>query len=511
MKFPIFQTNTSNGRLFLLSVLFLACFVCFSRGTNSAFGADQKAALKWGPVMGLITAGNADIKWATSVPVKCSVICNGQSVSNVKSADIFHEIFLEKLAPDTSYEYYISLESPQGVNKCGPFSFKTPPEKLTNWSFLVYGDTRGNNQDPNLSTNNVDHEKVIKAMGKVSPTPWFCIDTGDLVDRGERYDNWDKFFQIVNPLLQKIPFLPVRGNHDVSSTIFSSIFYSPLTEGNQKINWYSFRFGNAQFVLLDTGWEDKNDVSVCMAKLKNQIPFLEKVLDQANKDEIAWKFVVVHIPPFCSGRYGCNNDLIANLVPIFEKYKVTCCFSAHCHLYERSFKNGVIYVVSGGGGAPFQEPPGTKPNSNSVYGLQSHHYLTVDVSPESVNIKAFSPNGEIIDSFNQNTGGLVGNPCWNPAQPTIKDTVTIASTRPAKLHWGINGWTMPPENVWPAGSEKWSDGKAIESPMTPGEGGKEFLTKIGPFQNLQPTVQEINCVFHYSDNTWGKDFKIPVK
>ncbi len=501
----------SKVRSVRFSAFLFAALLFLASAANPALCSNQKAGLKWGPVMGLINPENASIKWATTAPAKCSVICNGQTVAKVKSSNIFHEIFLDGLTPGTAFEYFILLEDSQGSEKFGPFSFKTPSGKLTNWSFLVYGDTRGNNQDPNASTNNVDHEKVIRSMARQAASSSFCIHTGDLVDRGERYDNWDKFFQIVNPLVQKIPFLPVRGNHDVSPDIFSNIFYAPLSEGNQNVSWYTFRYGNAQFIYLDTGWDGKNDVNVNLSKLNAQIPFLERALDQANKDGIAWKFVVVHIPPITSGRYGCNDTLLSNLVPVFEKYRVTCCFSAHCHIYERSVRNGVMYIVSGGGGAPFQEPPGSKPNPHSVFGLQSSHYLNVDVSPESVNFTVYSPEGEIIDSFNQKTAGLPGNPCWNPPLPSVKDAITISSKRPGKLHWGVNGWTLPPASIWPSGSEKWPDGKAIETPLSSAEDGKNFQIQIGPFQNIQPPVKEVNCVFHYADNSWGKDFKIPIQ
>lgn len=510
MNSSIFRPNSSKVRLLPFVIFLFVSLLFIILEPNTVFCANQKSALKWGPIMGLISPEDANIKWTTTLSATCSVICNGQTIAVTKSTGIFHEIFLQKLTPATSYEYYILVDDSNDSEKAGPFFFKTPPEHLTNWSFLVYGDTRGNNQDPNASTNNIDHEKVIKAMERLAHSNCFCIHTGDLVDRGERYDNWDKFFQIVEPLSKKLPILPIRGNHDISPEIFSNIFYSPLSEGSQKNAWYGFRFGNAQFVFLDMSLDGKNDVKVNLSKLKAQIPFLERVLEQANNDNVPWKFVVLHQPPFSSGRYGCNDTLIAELVPIFEKYQVTCCFSAHCHLYERSFKNGVTYIVSGGGGAPFQEPPGSKPNANSVFGTQSHHFLTVDVSPEAVNFTVYAPNGEVIDSFNQKTAGLPKNPCWSPAQPSEKNSIIITSKQPGKLHWGVNGWTLPPLSTWPEGSEKWSDGKAIETQLIATTDGKVFQSQIGPFQNISPRIKEINCVFHYADNTWGKDFKITV-
>ncbi len=498
----------------LSRVLFGLAFVTlFSPLFGSAWAADSGPLLRWGPILGLVAGDNASIKWTTRNPASCALTLGGRTIPASKGKESFHQVYLDTLTPETTYRYSIRIETDQGQSEVGPFSFRTPPAKPQTWRFVIYGDTRGNNQEPSQATNHVDHEKVVKAIESINPPPAFCIHTGDLVDRGERLDNWDKFFQIVTPLTSKMPFLPVRGNHDYDAGIFGKIFYAPLGDNGQTLNWYGFRYGNAQFVFLDTGWDGKNDVSVCAAKLSAELPFLEKVLAQATADGIKWKFVFLHIPPVTSGRYGCNDHLLKTVVPLLEEHGVTCCFSAHCHLYERSFKNGVAYVVSGGGGAPFQDPPGSKPNPFSIRGEQAHHFITVDVSSETVDFEVLSPDGETIDSFDPKsagTGGASANQIWEPAQPKVSDVIRIVSKRPGKLHWAINGWTLPAESLWPPGSEKWTDGRAIETPMVQAEDGKKFETRLGPFQSSPSQVMEINAVFHYPDNTWGKDFRIPL-
>lgn len=96
---------------------------------------------------------------------------------------------------------------------------------------------------------------------------------------------------------------------------------------------------------------------------------------------------------------------------------------------------------------------------------------------------------------------------WTPKSPTTKDVITITSDKKGYLHWGINNWKLPNKEYWPAGSIEWEDGKAIESEMKAEKG--KYIIKIGPFDKSK--VNQINFVFRYHDNTWGKDYKISIK
>ncbi|HNW36645.1 MAG TPA: hypothetical protein PKM25_17030, partial [Candidatus Ozemobacteraceae bacterium] len=95
----------SKVRSVRFSAFLFAALLFLASAANPALCSNQKAGLKWGPVMGLINPENASIKWATTAPAKCSVICNGQTVAKVKSSNIFHEIFLDGLTPGTAFEY----------------------------------------------------------------------------------------------------------------------------------------------------------------------------------------------------------------------------------------------------------------------------------------------------------------------------------------------------------------------------------------------------------------------
>ena len=345
-----------------------------------------------------MTKNRASIKWATFSPARCALISETIKKSAVKSNGIFHSLELSELAPGTKYEYFIQIQDSNGTTRSGPYSFRTAQNSVESWSFLVYGDTRGDDQEPALITNNGEHKLIVEAMARTFPEPEFYINAGDLVDRGERFDNWDNFFAIEAPLLRKLPFLPIRGNHDVDPQIFNQLFFGSSAQSGSD-SWYKFEYYNALFVMLETGWNGVNETSVCSEKLDLQIPFLEKALKEAESKKVTWRFVCLHIPPFSSGNYGCNDELINKLVPIFEKYRVNCVFSAHNHMYERSVKNEVTYIVTGGGGAPFQVPADLNKNPYSVFTFNGSHFLQLRITPERVLVETFDSGGKIIEQF----------------------------------------------------------------------------------------------------------------
>jgi len=119
-----------------------------------------------------------------------------------------------------------------------------------------------------------------------------------------------------------------------------------------------------------------------------------------------------------------------------------------------------------------------------------------------------------------NTGGTSGV-SWTPVYPTLNDVITITETdvtQGAKLHWGVNAsgnaWQSPNAAYWPAGSALFNGtGPAVESPMT-GPAGGNISIQVGPFNNPVQTVNTVDFVIHYNDNTWNNnnngDFHIPI-
>jgi hypothetical protein len=85
-------------------------------------------------------------------------------------------------------------------------------------------------------------------------------------------------------------------------------------------------------------------------------------------------------------------------VPLCEKYKVTAVFAGHDHNYQHHLKNGVHYIVTGGGGAPLA------PVDDPIPGItlkveKVEHFVTVRVNGNRAHIEAIALDGHLIETI----------------------------------------------------------------------------------------------------------------
>lgn len=369
----------------LVVFLFFALLICHyslgAQGQPQPLPQPQpqpSPAVRWGPIIGLVTPDSAALSWATTLSLKCQLSVNGVTYSNVVSSGTYHTISMAQLKPGTAYTGKVILLSKKGKTESAPFTFKTPLPNQKTWSFLVYGDTR---------TNAGDNQRVITQILKTRPQPDFFLHTGDMTENGNQPLLWDTFFKVQQALMNIAPFMACRGNHEGNAFAYWGLFYNPLSSATEKHAYYSFRYNNAEFVILDP----RDDMN-------KQKEFLDSVLARAQQDGIPYKFVMWHNPPFSSGTHGNNQLIIDSWVPLLEKYRVTCGFFGHDHLYEHSFKAGVHYFIVGGGGAPLYQPKRAQnPWSRKV--LSALHCGQVQISASGVSIKIYGTNGTILDSI----------------------------------------------------------------------------------------------------------------
>ena len=110
-------------------------------------------------------------------------------------------------------------------------------------------------------------------------------------------------------------------------------------------------------------------------------------------------------------------------------------------------------------------------------------------------------------------GGGGGSVSWTPSNPTPQDTIRIEvqSDKGGYLHWGVNGWKLPPQDYWPPGTTVWEDSCAVETPLS--GSSPLFYIDIGPFINGDVGV--VDFVIHFEDDTWdnnnGNDYHIVIQ
>jgi len=279
------------------------------------------------------------------------------------------------LSTETTYDYEVRSNGTQSPR----YHFTTAPRYLTPFMFAVYGDNR---------TLFLEHQAV--ANGIAAESPDFVVNVGDVVTNGWEIDQYDtEFFDLVGELMTTTPMYVSIGNHEAESIFYYQFFSFPNNE-----MWYSFDYGNARFFALDTNW--------LYMPGSEQYKWLEAQLQQAEQDQVEWKFVYCHHPAYSEGWDGYEGTKPVRywLVPLMEKYHVAAFFNGHTHDYERGELNGVYHVLTGGGGGGLDNWVRDWPFV-TVYESR-YHYVKVQIAGKTAIFSAHDPDGTVFDSFTIN-------------------------------------------------------------------------------------------------------------
>jgi hypothetical protein len=138
-------------------------------------------------------------------------------------------------------------------------------------------------------------------------------------------------------------------------------------------------------------------------------------------------------------------------------------------------------------------------------------------------VEAVDNSGNIARSIIQHV--YIGNPSggtqdgitWTPAFPNLNDTILITVhdvSIGGKMHWGGNDWQQPDEIYWPENTVLFNGtGPAVQSLMD-GPDENQLSIKIGPFNKPEQTVDFVDFVLNFNDNSWdnngGQDYQIPI-
>jgi hypothetical protein len=90
----------------------------------------------------------------------------------------------------------------------------------------------------------------------------------------------------------------------------------------------------------------------------------EQLAQAANDSGIMHIFPAWHAPPLSSGSHGNSENayMLDRLHGLFKQAGVRFVFNGHDHDYERSYYDGIYYIVAeGGDGRPADQAPGVQP------------------------------------------------------------------------------------------------------------------------------------------------------
>jgi hypothetical protein len=241
------------------------------------------------------------------------------------------------------------------------------------FQFALIGDSR-------------DGEKVyVRLMGRaLERNPHFLIHLGDMIPHpGEK--EWRAFFEISKPI--DVPFFPVVGNHEVFATDPDEKFYREQFQLPGEKTYYDFRVGGILFVILDSEMGRGRII-------KEQLSWLEDILSSSKE---TFKLVFIHRPLFLpidslkKGRAMDRYPLERNhLHQLFLKTGVNAVFEADDHRYDRMERDHILYLITGGGGAPL-----TSFKERGCF----FHYVWISVQQERIEGEVVDLEGQIRDRF----------------------------------------------------------------------------------------------------------------
>jgi hypothetical protein len=281
----------------------------------------------------------------------------GKTAAETGAATRYHRVKIAGLKPYTRYAYTVTESG-----KTTPRStFLTAAPRLQPFHFIAYGDCR---------TQPERHAAVIARMMTFHPD--FVLQTGDLVANGTNEAHWDLFWPVAEPLMRNTAYYPALGNHEKEGAPYFKYFGVPRE--------YSFDYGNAHFVALDSNRPE----------------------EEFAHQSATWRIVYFHHTPYtCVDKPERREQarvLSARLEPILKAGNVQLVVNGHDHDYQRHVSpSGITYLVTGGGGAPLYTVTPDTPYVKKA--KMAYNDCEISVDGPNLKVRAVEPDGSEIEHF----------------------------------------------------------------------------------------------------------------
>jgi hypothetical protein len=279
--------------------------------------------------------------------------------------------------PRTAPVAAVAIQRPRN-----PIPAEAATARVTRFSFIAYGDTRGRRDGTELQ---YEHSLIVESMLRTitslerGPDPVrFVLQSGDAVVNGGDAKQWNvSFVDLINRLTTDggVPYYLAPGNHDVTS---AAALDAPLRQtalanylravgqlippdGNTRrldgYPTYAFGYGNTFVVAFDSNIADDSV----------QFRWVQRQLEGLDRQRYHHVVAFFHHPAFSSGPHGGPTierqtaTIRARYMPLFRKHNVDLLLTGHEHLFEHwveryrgadGSRRRIDQIVSGGGGAP---------------------------------------------------------------------------------------------------------------------------------------------------------------
>jgi hypothetical protein len=318
----------------------------------------------------------------------------------------YHEALISGLRPATTYQYAVG--GADGFSTA--HSFTTAPDGPASFRFDAFADQGACKYNPAAC-------RVI--AGIAADRPAFVLGAGDLSYTNEHGPTTtDLWLNDVAAYTPEAPLMPTVGNHEFPAGDPTGKYKDPISNYKGRFalpdangeDYYSFDYANTHIVALP-------EVYVNLGEGSRFRTWLEADLAAARADSrIHWIVAFGHRPFYSTGqRHGAYIPFARDELPLLERYHVDLVINGHEHQYERSLPlqggkvvshdlrkyvqgQGIIFVVTGGGGANVYNDFGPPAPWDAVRAVK-HEHLQINVSGRRLSVNTISDFGKKLDAF----------------------------------------------------------------------------------------------------------------
>ena len=309
----------------------------------------------------------------------------GEEVSALRTVQVdtdryVHIAEISGLRAGESYPYTVF----SGESTSATHTLQTAPEA----GAAVRIGWMGDNQDgPETFATHISH---LSARA-----PDMLLVAGDIVQEADAVEEWISYWWSplqTDDFAARTPVLIARGNHDREHPY--AYAYTALP-GNGA--WYSFTYGAAFFVVLDT-----QSALTSTTTALDQRAFLADALSTEEATSADFRIVVFHQAPYTNTFHGTasdgNSEVREQWVEELVAGGVDVVVAGHYHAYQRGELDGVMYVVTGGGGASLDSEIDEVWDFFDIAAL-TWHYAVMDIEEGSLTWRTYDDQDVLFDEF----------------------------------------------------------------------------------------------------------------
>lgn len=188
-------------------------------------------------------------------------------------------------------------------------------------------------------------------------------------------------------------FFPTLGNHDWNARKGRGmppqpyLDYFTLPEGPGQERYYDVVWGPVHIFAVDSDYREPDGSETGTAQWR-------WLRERLTASTAPWKLVVLHEPPYSSGRHGSAKRLRWP----FREWGATAVLSGHDHTYERILVDGLPYFVNGLGGSSRYRFLLPVTGSEVRYNADSGAML-IEAGPADITFRFITQRGEEIDVY----------------------------------------------------------------------------------------------------------------